>query len=166
MMLPYLGVIPKVHETCFVAQNATLIGNVVLEEDVNVWFGAVIRGDVNSIRIGRQTNIQDLVMVHVADGFKCSIGEGVTVGHGAIVHACTIGNNVLIGMGAIVLDGAIIEDNVIIGAGALVPPGKVIPAGSMAIGSPAKVVRDLTPEEILSLQLSAQKYVSLSKNYI
>ncbi len=165
-MLPYLGVTPKVHDTCFIASNAMVIGNVVLEEDVNIWFGAVLRGDVNSIHIGRQTNIQDLVVVHVADGFKCHIGEGVTVGHGAIIHACTIGNNVLIGMGAIVLDGAVIEDDVIIGAGALVPPGKVIPAGSMAIGSPAKVVRDLTSEEILSLQQSAKKYVSLSKNYI
>ena len=166
MITPYLSEVPKIHPTCFIAPSADVIGDVHLEEDVNIWYGAVLRGDVNSIRIGKGTNIQDQVVVHVADGFSCTLGENVTVGHGAIVHACEIGNNVLVGMGAIVLDGAIIEDNVIIGAGALIPPGKRIASGSMVIGSPGKVVRELTEKEVEALRSSAKKYVALSKNYL
>lgn len=166
MITNYLATTPSIAKSCFVAPSADIIGAVTLEEDVNVWYGAVLRGDVNQIRVGQGTNIQDQVVVHVADGYSCSIGSGVTVGHGAIVHACQIGNNVLIGMGAIVLDGAVVEDDVIIGAGALIPPGKHIPRGSMVMGSPGKVVRQLKEEEILGLTQSAVKYVALSKNYL
>ncbi len=166
MVTSYLNETPKIHESCFIAASADIIGSVVIAEDANIWYGAVLRGDVNNIYIGRGTNIQDQVVVHVADRFSCHIGDNVTVGHGAIVHACEIGNNVLIGMGAIVLDGSKVDDNVIIGAGALIPPGKHIPSGSMVIGSPGKIVRQLTPEEIEGLNQSAQKYVALSKNYL
>jgi carbonic anhydrase/acetyltransferase-like protein (isoleucine patch superfamily) len=161
----YLVHHPIVPTSAFVAENASLVGKVTLGEDVNVWYGAVIRGDVNSVTIGGRTNVQDNVTIHVADQFACIIGEGVTIGHGAIVHACTIEENVLIGMGSIILDGAHVEKNVIIGAGALVPPGKRIPAGSLVVGSPAKIVRQLTEEEIAALIHSAEKYVSLSKSY-
>lgn len=165
-MRDFQGILPKIATSCFIAPSADIIGAVSLEEDVNVWYGAVLRGDVNTISVGRGTNIQDQVVVHVADGYSCTIGEGVTVGHSAVVHACTIGNHVLVGMGAIVLDGAVVEDHVIIGAGALVPPGKRIPTGSMVLGAPGKVVRQLTPEEIQALHTSAEKYVALSKKYL
>jgi len=165
MIRPYKDITPRIHDNSFIADNATVIGRVTIKENANIWFGAVIRGDVNDISIGCNTNIQDNSVVHVADPFPCVIGDNVTVGHSAIVHACTIGNNVLVGMGAIVLDGATVEDNVIIGAGALVPPGKTIPANSLVVGSPCKVVRQLTDEEVEHLQYSADKYVGLSKNY-
>jgi len=165
MLLPYKNQLPSVHPTCFLADNARVIGDVTLAEDVNIWYGAVLRGDVNCIKVGARTNIQDLSLVHVASGYSTTIGEDVTIGHSAIVHACQIGSNVLIGMGAIILDGAVVEDNVIIGAGALVPPGKVIPSGSLAVGSPAKVVRQLTDDEKRGLKESATKYVALSQDY-
>nr|WP_207713462.1 MULTISPECIES: gamma carbonic anhydrase family protein [unclassified Fusibacter] len=156
---------PIVPPSAFVATSASVVGKVTLGDDVNVWYGVVIRGDVNDISIGSRTNVQDNVVIHVADKYPCVIGEGVTIGHGAIVHACTIEDNVLVGMGAIVLDGAHVEKNVIIGAGTLIPPGKRIPAGSLVVGSPGKVVRELTEEEITSLEHSAEKYVALSKSY-
>lgn len=164
-MRPYLDHQPQVGQGCFVAETAQVIGRVVLEKDVNVWFGAVIRGDVNDITVGERTNIQDNAVVHVADGYRCDIGSDVTVGHGAIVHACTIGNRVLVGMGSIVLDGAVIGDNVMIGAGALVPPGKVIPSNVLVVGSPCKIIRALTDQELENLYQSAAKYVALSNAY-
>jgi len=157
---------PVISASSFVAETATVIGRVELEDESNIWYGAVLRGDVNTIKIGKRTNIQDNAVVHVADGFATTIGDDVTVGHTAIVHGSTIGNNVLIGMGSIVLDGATIEDNVIIGAGALIPPGKTIPAGSLVVGSPGKVVRALSEAEIESLKHSAEKYVEISRNYL
>ncbi len=157
---------PKIHETCFVAENATVIGQVELAENVNVWYGTVLRGDVNFIRIGKNTNIQDNTVVHVeSNGHPTIIGENVTIGHGAIVHACTVGDHSLIGMGAIVLDGAVIGENVILGAGALVPPGKTIPDNSLAVGSPAKVIRTLSEDEIPKRISHAERYVALAEKH-
>ncbi len=122
-----------------------------------------MRGDSDQITIGKNTNIQDNSVVHLDHGIPTTIGEHVTIGHGAIIHGCTIHNNVLIGMGAIVLNGAIIEENVIIGAGALIPPGKVIPSGSLVVGSPGKIIRTLSEIEIENIKKSALHYVELAK---
>lgn len=165
MVLTHKGETPLIHETSFVAENATLIGKVQLAEDTGVWFGAVIRGDVEQIKIGRGTNIQDNTVVHTSKGYPTTLGEEVTVGHGAIVHGCTIGDRVLVGMGAIILDGAIVESDCMIGAGALIPPGKTIPSKSLVVGSPGKVVRQLTDEELESLKASAKRYIAYSKEY-
>lgn len=156
---------PVIDQTAFVAETAVVIGQVFIEEEANIWYNTIVRGDVEPIKIGKWTNVQDNSVLHTSKNFPLSIGDEVTIGHGAIVHGCTVANNVLIGMGAIVLDGASIEENVILGAGSLVPPGKKIPSGVMAMGSPAKVVRALTEAEIKSLKASAQNYVQLSKQY-
>ncbi len=135
-------------KTIFIAKSADVVGKVKLGNFISVWFQAVIRGDVDSITIGDRTNIQDGTVVHVAAGYPTVIGEGVSIGHNAIIHGCEIGDNVLIGMGAIILNGAKIGDNSIVGAGSLVTQGKVFPPNSLIMGSPAKVVRALKPEEI------------------
>lgn len=159
MILKYNDIMPKYHSECFIAESADLIGRITIGKDSSVWYGTVIRADVESVTIGERTNVQDNSTIHVAHGFKTSIGDDVTIGHGAIVHACSIGNRVLIGMGAIVLDGAIVEDDVIIGAGALIPPGKVIPSKSLVVGSPGKVVRNLSEDDLENLLHSAKSYV-------
>ena len=128
MIIEYNGHRPNIHESCVVVENATLIGQVTLKKNANIWYGAVLRGDDHYISIGENTNIQDNCVIHIDHDLPTIIGDFVTVGHGAIVHACKVGNNVLIGMGAIVLNGAEIGDNVIIAAGSLVPPGKKIPS--------------------------------------
>ena len=159
MILNYKEIFPNIKESSFIAHSSDIIGRVRLAEDVSVWYGAVIRGDVEEIIIGERTNIQDNVTIHVATGFKTTIGSDVTIGHNAIVHACTIGNRVLIGMGAIILDGAVIEDDVIIGAGALIPPGKLIKTKSLVVGSPGKVIRNLNDNDLQGLLDSSSKYV-------
>ena len=131
----------------FVAESAAVIGRVTLAEDVSVWFNAVIRGDNDTIRIGARSNVQECAILHVDPGFPMLIGEGVTIGHAAILHGCTIGDGALVGIGAIVLNGARIGAGAMIGAGALVPPGKEIPPNSVVMGSPGKVVREVRPEE-------------------
>lgn len=157
---------PVIAESAYVAKSADVIGDVTIAEDCSIWFGAVIRGDDNYIKIGKGTNIQDNCTVHIAENKFCTeIGEYVTVGHGAIVHACKIGDYCLIGMGAIVLDGAEVGDYSIIGAGSVVTGRTKIPAGVLALGSPAKVVRELSDEEKLNLKCSAQHYINLSKKY-
>jgi carbonic anhydrase/acetyltransferase-like protein (isoleucine patch superfamily) len=138
---------PKIGEGCFVAGSADVIGQVEMGENSSLWYGVVARGDINKIIIGANTNIQDLTMLHVIESLPLLIGEGVSVGHNAILHACTVEDNCLIGMGAIVLDGAVIGKNSVVAAGSVVPPGKKFPSGSMIMGSPAKVVRPLTDEE-------------------
>lgn len=157
--------LPVVHPDTFVANSAQVLGQVVLEEGSNIWYNTVIRGDVEAIHIGKDTNIQDLCMVHTSHGYPVHIGNGVTIGHRAICHGCTVEDHVLIGMGAIILDGAVIEHDVIIGAGSLVPPNKRIPSKSLVMGSPAKVVRELTEEEIESIKQSARGYVELSQHH-
>ncbi len=165
MITTIKGCSPSIHNDCFVADSSQVIGQVILEQGANIWYNTVVRGDVELITIGPNTNIQDLSVVHTSHGHPVCIGAGVTVGHRAICHGCTIEDNVLIGMGAIVLDGAYIERDVIIGAGSLVPPNKRIPSGSLVMGSPAKVVRTLTIEEIEGIKQSASGYVELSQHY-
>lgn len=155
----------SIDKSVFIADGARVIGNIEIGENCGVWFNAVIRGDSNEIKIGKGSNVQDNAVIHTSRDFGVNIGDNVTIGHGAIVHGCTVGNNVMIGMGAIVLDGAVIEDNCIIGAGALVTQGKTVPAGSLAFGNPAKAIRQLTEEEILSIAKNANSYVNKAKEY-
>lgn len=157
---------PRVHPSCFVEDSAQVIGEVELGEDSSVWFNSVLRGDVNPIRIGQRTNIQDLTMVHVTSHrFSTSIGDDVTVGHHVVLHGCTVGNRVLVGMGAIVMDGVEIGDDCIIGAGTLLTPGTKVPPGSLVVGSPGKVKRPLTDEERAFLLESARHYVHTAADH-
>ncbi len=165
MLIPFKDNLPQVNDSNFIAETASVIGRITLGEDANIWFGAVLRGDVEPISIGARTNVQDNAVVHASSGFKTVIGSDVTIGHNAIVHACTIGDKVLVGMGAIILDGAIIGEETIIGAGALIPPGKIIPPRSMVMGSPGKVVRTLSDSEVAGLKASARQYVSYAQEY-
>lgn len=148
----------KIAEWVYMAEGARIVGDVTIGANCSIWYNAVIRGDSNTIVIGENTNVQDNAVLHVSHRHALSIGDNVTIGHGAIVHGCTIGNNVLIGMGAIVLDGADVGDNCIIGAGALVTQNKVIPEGSLCFGNPAKVVREITDEERASILKNANEY--------
>jgi len=159
----HLGRKPDVAKAAFVAPNATVIGNVTLGALCSVWYGAVLRGDIHSIEIGEGSNVQDLAVVHLADDYGVKIGNYTTIGHSAIIHACTIGDECLIGMGATILDGAVIGDHCIVGANALVTQRFVAPAGSMILGSPAKVVRPLKESELLGLRAWAEKYVEVAK---
>ncbi len=159
----YLGQTPAVASAAFVAPNATVLGAVTLGAQSSVWYGCVLRGDINTIEVGEGTNIQDLTMVHLADDHGVKIGRHTTIGHSAIIHACTIGDECLVGMGATVLDGAVIGDQCIIGANSLVTQRFVAPAGSMILGSPAKVVRALTPEERAGIKKWALKYIEVAK---
>jgi len=151
---------PTLGQGVYLAKTAVVLGDVTLGNFSSVWYGAVLRGDINKIVVGHHTNIQDNSVLHLADDFPCILGNWVTVGHSAVVHACTVGDECLIGMGAIILDGAEIGEQSIIGARALVTQGTKIPAGSMVLGSPAKVVRTLTPEERQGLKWWAEKYVA------
>lgn len=156
---------PVIAPSVFVAHNATVLGNVTIGADSSVFFGAVLRAENAPIVIGQRTNVQDNCILHVEEDVPMTIGDGVTVGHGAILHGCSIGNNSLIGMGAIVLNGAQIGQNCIIGAGALVSQGAVIPDGSMVLGIPGRVKRSLTADEIAHNRQSAAHYVEEGKAY-
>ena len=149
----------------YIAPTAVVVGDVRLEDDVNIWYQAVVRADDAPIHIGAQSNIQDNVTLHVDEGYPIQIGRGCSVGHNAVLHGCTIGDNTLIGMGAIVLNGATIGKNCLIGAGALVTQHKVIPDNSLVLGSPGKVVRTLTPEEIRDNMHNAQAYVACAARH-
>lgn len=153
-------IVPEVAESAWIADSAEVIGRVALEDDVSVWFNAVIRGDNEPIRIGRGSNVQDGSVLHSDHGLPLTIGQNVTVGHQVILHGCTIGDETLIGMGAIVLNGAKIGKNCLVGAGALVTEGKEFPDNSLIMGSPAKVVRELTPEQAHRVRQSAVNYVA------
>jgi carbonic anhydrase/acetyltransferase-like protein (isoleucine patch superfamily) len=158
------GVMPRLHPTVFVAEGAQIMGDVEIGEDSSVWYNTVIRGDVNSIRIGSRTNIQDLTMIHVEKGtHPTRLGDDVIVGHHVVIHGCTIGNRVLVGIGAIVLNGVVIEDDVFIAAGTLLTPGTHVPSGSMVMGSPGKVKRPLTHAERAGLVPHAAGYVLNAK---
>ena len=150
---------PRLGSGVWVAENATVIGRVELEADVNIWYGSVMRGDVGSIYIGARTNVQDLSMIHMNGGEATHIGSDVTLGHRVTLHGSTLGDRVLVGMGAIVLDGAEVGSDVVIAAGSLVPPRMKIPSGTMVMGQPAKVVRELRDEELAWIPKSAEKYV-------
>lgn len=167
MLKPYMGKLPTVAKSAFVEESAQVIGDVEIGEDSSVWFNAVVRGDVNYIRIGDRTNIQDASVVHVTyKTHPTVIGADVTIGHSVTIHGCTIRSRTLIGMGAVILDGATIESDCIIAAGALVTEGKIIPSGSLAIGVPAKPVRELTEEERAMLLKSARNYIDYKNNYL
>ena len=156
---------PTVHPSAWVADNAQVIGRVMLAEDTSVWFGVIIRGDNDPITVGRGTNIQENSVLHTDHGKPLVLGENVTVGHQVMLHGCTVGNNSLIGIGAIVLNGAKIGNNCLVGAGSLVTEGKEFPDGSMIIGSPAKAVRMLSPEQIEGLKMSARHYIDNARRY-
>lgn len=156
---------PTIHPSSFIAASADVIGRVTLHEETSIWYQATLRGDINEIIVGPRSNIQDNAVIHLADDFGCYVGELVTVGHSAILHACTVKNEVLIGMGAIVLDGAVVGERSIVGAGALVTGGTIIPPGSLVLGSPAKVVRTLSLEEQSKVKSWAEKYVRGSRKY-
>ena len=156
---------PQIHPSVFLAPSATVLGNVTVDEHSSVFFGAVVRSEVAEITIGKRTNIQDNCVLHTDPGLPMMIGDDVTVGHGAILHSCTVGNNSLIGMGAIVLNNAVIGANCIVAAGALVPQGMVIPDNSLVMGSPAKVRRSVTGEDVTANLRSAQFYVKEAADY-
>lgn len=166
VVIPFQGIEPKLAEGVFIASGGVVIGDVELGRDTNVWFNTVIRGDVNRIRIGDRTNIQDNTTVHVTSGTgPTTIGSDVTIGHNCVIHACTIGDQSLIGMGSTILDGAVIESRCFIAAGSVVTPGKVMPSGMMCMGSPAKPVRALNEMELKFLQQSAKDYVKTANAY-
>jgi len=162
----FAGFSPVIHPSTFIAASADVIGRVTLHEETSIWYHATLRGDINEIVIGPRSNVQDNAVIHLADDYGCYIGEWVTVGHSAILHACTVKDEVLVGMGAIVLDGAIIGERSIIGAGALVTGGTVIPPGSLVVGSPGKVVRTLSLDEQSKVKTWAEKYVRGSRMYL
>lgn len=166
MMITFNDFHPQIHPTAFVAHDANIIGDVEIGEDASVWFGSILRGDVNYIRIGARTNIQDQTIVHVSSkGLPTIVEEEVTVGHRVTLHACHVERGCLIGIGAILMDGVRVGANSIVGAGTLVTPGTQIPPRSLVIGSPGRVKRELTEDELASLQHSWQNYVELKRLY-
>ncbi len=166
-LLTHHGVAPRLGARVFVADTARVIGDVTLGDGSSVWFGSVLRGDVHHIRVGARVNIQDMTMIHVTSGRHATIIEDeVTIGHRVTLHGCTVRRRALIGMGAIVLDRAEIGEEAMLGAGALVTPGTVIPPRTLAVGSPARVKRDLTPEEVAHLADSALHYERLAATYL
>ncbi len=167
MLIPFNGLSPLLSTRAYVNSTARVIGDVHLGTDSSVWFHAVIRGDVNPIRIGARSNVQDNATIHVTTKrWATIVGDDVTIGHAAVLHGCTVGNRCLIGIGAIVMDGCEIGDDCVVGAGALLTPGTVIPPGHLAVGSPGKAARPLRPEEISYLAQSAANYVALAATFV
>jgi carbonic anhydrase/acetyltransferase-like protein (isoleucine patch superfamily) len=163
---PYRNILPTLGENVFIAPSADVIGDVHIGPESNVWYNTVIRGDVHEIRIGARTNIQDGSVIHVTRNLSGTyIGDDVTIGHKALLHACRVGNRAFIGMGAIMLDESVVEDEAMLAAGALLTPKKRVPSGQLWAGNPAKYMRDLTPEEIAFFRQSAENYVRLSAEY-
>ncbi|MCH6557240.1 MAG: gamma carbonic anhydrase family protein [Nitrospirae bacterium] len=166
MIRTFQGIKPTIAQTAFIEETAVVIGDVVIGEQSSVWFHAVIRGDVNSIRIGNRTNVQDLSLLHVThDTHPLLLGDDVTVGHRVVLHGCTIKDRVLIGMGAIIMDGAVIGGDSVVGAGALVTEGTVVPPKSLILGAPGKVKRSVTESELAWIRESAQNYVEYARQY-
>ncbi len=160
------GISPQVAESCFVAPNAALIGKVILDPGASIWFGAVLRGDNEPIHIGEGSNVQDQAVLHTDPGFPLRVGMNVTIGHLAMLHGCIIEDNALVGIGAVVLNGARIGESSLVGAGALVTEGKVIPPRSLAVGSPARVIRTLSDEQVQGLKLNSAYYVQNGQRYV
>lgn len=165
MILNFQGKKPMINEKSFIAENATIIGEVVIKKYASIWYNVVLRGDIASIIIGENTSVQDGSIVHCDTGISTIVGNNVTIGHNVVLHACKIGDNSLIGIGTVVLDRAEIGEGTIIGAGAIVTPRTKIPPYSMAVGIPAKVVRNLNEEEVEGLKNHAMGYVELMKKY-
>ena len=180
VILPYRGVMPKIDPSAFIAPGAVIIGDVEIGPQSSIWFGCVVRGDVNVVRIGARTNIQDGTVIHVASGMQPArmgmpaseagyptiIGDNVTVGHMTLLHACTIESDAFVGMKSAVMDGAKIESKGMLAAGALLTPGKIIKKGQLWAGSPAKFWRDLTPDDLAQFDLRADQYVDLGQEYL
>jgi carbonic anhydrase/acetyltransferase-like protein (isoleucine patch superfamily) len=167
MIRSFQGINPTIAGSAFIEETAVVIGDVVIGEDSSVWFNAVIRGDVHYIRIGSRTNIQDLCVVHVThDTYPTILGDDVTVGHHVVIHGCTIKDRVLVGMGATIMDGVVIGEDCIVGARALVTERTIVPPKSLIVGSPAKVRRPVTNEELAWIRESAQNYVRYSRQYL
>jgi len=169
----YKNKMPEIHDTAYVDEAAVVIGDVVIGADASIWPMVAVRGDVNSIRIGQRTNVQDGCVLHVThagpmnpDGYALTVGNDVTVGHNAVLHACTIEDHCLIGMGAVVLDGAIIRAGAMVGAGSIVSPGKELKGGHLYLGAPARKVRELSEKEQAFLAYSAEHYVKLKNDYM
>jgi len=163
---PYKGIMPSIHSKAWVAQTASIIGDTHIDEQSGIWYGCVLRGDVNEIRIGKRTSIQDLTMIHCAElGQGCYIGDDITVGHSAVLHACTIEDNAFIGIQACVMDDCIIEKGAMVAAGALVTPGKIVKAGEVWAGSPAKKMRDINEQDLAFFAINRQRYVRLAEQY-
>jgi carbonic anhydrase/acetyltransferase-like protein (isoleucine patch superfamily) len=156
---------PRIHESAWIAKSAKVIGRVEMAEGSSVWFGAVVRGDVEDIRIGRNTNIQDNSVLHADTGIPLTIGDNVTVGHLVMLHGCTIGDGALIGIRAVVLNGAKIGRNCVVGAGSVVTEDKIFPDGTLILGTPAKVVRELSPEQIAEMQHGAKHYLTNAQRF-
>lgn len=165
MIMNYKNDKPQIAADVFLAPNSTIIGRCTIEENASVWFNTVIRADVNEIKIGKNVNVQDGSVLHCDHDHAVTIADNVTIGHNCIIHGCNIGSNCIVGMGSTILDGAVIGQNCIIGANSLVTSGKQIPEGSLVMGSPAKVIRALSEEEIEGIKKSVAGYVSLSKDY-
>ncbi|HEX9287890.1 MAG TPA: gamma carbonic anhydrase family protein [Anaeromyxobacteraceae bacterium] len=164
---PFGGKAPKLHDSVFAVESALVVGDVEIGEQSSLWFGTVVRGDVNSIRIGARTNVQDHAILHVTSKTHPTVvGDDVTLGHRVTLHGCTIKDRCLVGIGAIVMDGAVVGEDAMVGAGALVSPGTIVPAGTLALGAPAKVKRDLTAGEIAHFRTSAQNYVRYAAQYL
>jgi len=165
MIRTFLDKKPILNVDVYISETSVIIGDVILKRNTNIWFGAVLRGDVGRIIIGEDTNIQENTIIHVDENEQVEVGNGCTIGHGAIIHGCTIGNNTLVGMGSIILNGAEIGNNTIIGAGSLITQNKKFEDGVLIIGNPAKVVRQLTSEEIENNKKSCLEYIKLSKKF-
>jgi len=166
MIRPFRGKTPRIPESCFVEESAQVIGDVELGEGASIWFNCVVRGDVNPIRIGRRTNVQDLSLIHVLSHRQgTTLGDDVTVGHHVVLHGCTVGSRVLVGMGSVLLDGVEVGDDCLIAAGALLTPGTKIPPGSLVMGSPAKVKRPLDGQERALIRDSAANYVRYGEEH-
>jgi carbonic anhydrase/acetyltransferase-like protein (isoleucine patch superfamily) len=167
MIKPFNGIAPSIHQTAFVADDAIIIGEVEIGEDASIWFGSIIRGDVNYIRIGARTNIQDATVIHVSSKTHPTILEDeITVGHRVTLHGCYVETGCLIGIGAILLDGVRVGKNSLVAAGSLLTPNTVIPSNSLVMGAPARVKRELKDEELARLQTSWRNYIELKKQYI
>ncbi len=166
-LFPYKGMFPKLAEDVFLASGSKIIGDVEIGEGSSVWYNTVIRGDVHYVKIGKMTNVQDLSMLHVTNGkYPLNIGNMVTIGHSVTLHGCTIKDLSLIGMGAVILDGAVVEEKSMVAAGAVIKPHFVVPSGKLVAGIPAKVIRDLTKEEIEDLEASAYRYKKYTEETI
>ena len=160
------GPTPRTVGETFVAPTAVVIGDVAIEHESSVWWGAVLRGDYDRISIGRRSNVQDNAVVHMDEGFPVTLGDSVTIGHKAVLHGCTIGNNSLVGINAVVMNGAVIGDDCLVGSNALITEGKAIPPRSLVLGSPGKVVRELSDEEVAEITDFAERYVRNFRRYL
>lgn len=166
MIVALEGMMPVIDASCFVAPSAVVVGDVRIGAESGIWYGAVVRGDMASVSIGARSNVQDLAVLHVDASKDLSIGDDVTLGHRAIVHACTVRDRVLVGMGAVIMNGAEIGEDSIVGAGAVVTEGYIVPPRSLVLGMPGRVKRELTPEEILGVAESARVYVDMARRYL